>query len=234
MRRAIPLLPQLLTFGTMIAGMASIILTVEGHLIWAGTMVLIGVLTDMLDGKVARATKTGSDFGLQLDSLADTVCFGVASSVLIYQYLRTQELSSLLSLLVVMPVPIAGIFRLARFNLLPAKTGREDEIIGLPITTAGGTLALAGLSGLRYGDEVFPLSLIIIVLLPLFLSILMASRVRFPTFDSILRRRKTTVVVLGVGTLLSIQFSFQLVSLTVMLSYVGFGVLRAGYGVTNR
>lgn len=234
MRRAIPLVPQVITFGTMIAGMASIILAIEGDLTWAGIMILIGVLTDMLDGKVARATKTGSDFGVQLDSLADTVCFGVASTVFIYQYLRAQEMSSLLSLLVVMPVPIAGIFRLARFNLLPVKTGAESDSIGLPITSAGGILALAGLSGLRYGDFLFPLSLIIVVLLPLSLSILMASRVCFPTFDSLLRRRKTTVVVLGLGTLLSIQFSPQLVSLTVMLSYVGFGVARAGYGLANR
>jgi hypothetical protein len=50
----------------------------------------------------------------------------------------------------------------------------------------------------------------------------------------VLRRKKTTTVVLGLGTLLSISFSPQLISLTVVLSYVGFGVARAGWGLTNR
>lgn len=232
-KKLIPIIPQLFTFGTLIAGMAAIILAIEGNLMWAGSAILIGVLTDMFDGKIARATKTGSEFGLQLDSLADTVCFGVGAPTFMYQYLRLQGLPSWVSLLAVLPVPLAGAFRLARFNLLPAKTGKENNTMGLTITSAGNILALAGLSGLHYALDSFSFKLLATAL-PLLLAVLMASRIRFPTFGSITRRKKTTVVVLSVGTLLSIPFSPQLVTLTIMLSYVGFGVARAGYGLTNR
>ncbi len=232
--KIVPAIPQLFTFMTLIAGMASIVLALEGDLAWAGSAILIGVLTDMLDGKIARATKTGSDFGVQLDSLADTVCFGVAASIFMYQYLRLQELSSLVSTLLVLPIPLAGVYRLARFNLLPVKTGEENDTMGLPITSAGGILALTALSGLHYGPKSVPFNFPFSAIMPLFLAVLMASRVRFPTFGSITRRKKTTAVVLGLGTVLSITFTPQLISLTVLLSYVGFGVARAGYGLATR
>lgn len=232
MRKLLPLLPNLFTYGTLLAGMAAIILAMEDQLIWAGILIVIGVITDVLDGKIARATKTSSAFGLQLDSLADTVCFGVGSTTFAYQYFRLNQIPSLLSLLVVLPVPLAGVFRLARFNLLPMKTGREDYIMGLPITSAGGILALAGLSGLKHEAGLFVLP--IVILLPLLLGVLMVSQIRFPTLGAVTRRRKTTVAVLGVGTVLSFTFSPQLVSLTMMLSYVGFGVVRAGYGLAHR
>ena len=73
-KRIVPLIPHFFTFSTLAAGMAAIILTLEGHLTWAGSAILLGVLTDMLDGTIARATKTGSEIGMQLDSLADAVC----------------------------------------------------------------------------------------------------------------------------------------------------------------
>lgn len=230
----VPLLPQSLTFCTLFCGMVAVILAMEGQLGWAGTVVLIGVFTDTMDGKIARATKTSSDLGLQLDSLADMVCFGLAAPAYLYQYLRSVGLSDLVSLLIVSPFPLAGAYRLARFNLLPAKSGQENFTEGLAITSAGGILALAGLSGLHYRPPLLPVFMPILASLPLLLAILMASRIPFYTFGSITRRRKTTVAVLGLGTLLSIPFSPQLVTLAVMLGYVGAGLARAGYGLTDR
>jgi phosphatidylserine synthase len=145
-----------------------------------------------------------------------------------------QELSMLVGLLVIIPFPIAGVFRLARFNLLPAKTGGEKETMGLAITSAGGILAAIGFSGLYHGIDLFLFSLPTAALLPLLLALLMASRVGFPSFSSITRRKKTAVVVLGVGMLASIWLTLPSVYLTIMFSYVGFGLARAGYGLTNR
>jgi CDP-diacylglycerol--serine O-phosphatidyltransferase len=227
-----PVIPSVFTIGTLVAGMVSMVLVLEGRLLWAGTLILVGVLADTVDGKIARATQSSSRFGVELDSLADMVCFGVAAALFAYQLLRLYQLSILASLVAVLPVPIAGVFRLARFNLQPVKTGNEDYTLGLPITVAGAILALAGLSDLHYSASLFPVWTT--VLLPLALALLMISRVRFFSFNSVLRRKKTTTVVLGLGTLLSISFSPQLISLTVVLSYVGLGVARAGWGLTNR
>lgn len=231
MKRLAPMIPQLLTFGTLVTGMISVVLSIEGYMMWAGIAILFGVLTDSLDGKVARATNTGSEFGLQLDSLADIVCFGVGASIFTYQFLRQSQISSLVSLLVTIPVPLAGVFRLARFNVQPAKSGRETYTTGLAITSAGAILASMGLSRLRYGSQLIPDWAF--VLLPLGLAVLMASRMRFPTIGAITRRKKTTAVVLGVGTLLSIPLSPQVVTLGILLSYVGFGVARAGVGLAK-
>ncbi len=232
--RMIPLLPQVLTFSTLLCGILAVVLAMEGQLLWAGIVVLVGVLTDTLDGKIARATKTGSDFGLQLDSLADMVCFGVGAPAYLYQYQRLLGLSDLVSLLIILPFPLAGAYRLARFNLIPAKSGHENYTVGLAITSAGGILALATLSGLHYQPPLFPAFLPLLASLPLLLATLMVSRIQFYTFGSITRRRKTTVAVLSLGTLLSVPFTPQLVTLAVMLSYVGVGLARAGHGLADR
>jgi len=231
-KRILPLLPQLFTFSTLVVGIISIILSVENYPIWAGVLILVGLVTDSLDGIIARATKTSSDFGLQLDSLADTVCFGVAAMLFAYQNLRLNELGPLASLLIVLPVPIAGIFRLARFNLLPAKTGKEGYTTGLAITSAGSVMALAGLSDLHYHSNLLPLP--VIALLPLLLAVLMVSQIPFPSLKAVFRRKKTAAVILSVGTLLSIPFSPQLVFFTIYMGYVGFGLARAGYGRATR
>jgi len=220
------------SFTTLILGVASIVLAIEGHLMWAGALILIGVLTDAMDGAIARATHSTSDLGLQLDSLADATCFGVGSFAFAYQYLRLNQLAGVESLLLVLPVPLAGVYRLARFNVMQIKTGHELATVGLTIPMGALILVLAGLSGLHYHEGlILPGSAL---LLPLVVAVLMASRIEFPSLYLVTRRKKAAVLVLGVGTLLSIQLSPQIVSLTVMLSYLGYSVARAGFGLTNR
>jgi CDP-diacylglycerol---serine O-phosphatidyltransferase len=221
---------NVVSFSTLILGVTSIVLSIEGHLIWAGVLILIGVLTDAVDGPIARATRSTSEFGRQLDSLVDNTCFGVGSCAFVYQYLRLHELSSAHSLLLVLPVPMAGVFRLARFNMQPVKTGREGSTMGLTIPLGAAVLVLAGLSGLHH--EVVPPGPMLF--LPLAVALLMASRIEFPSLWSVTRRKKTAALLIGGFTLLSIRLSPQLGSLTVMLSYLGYGVARAGYLIANR
>lgn len=225
-------LPNLFTFGTCIAGMASIVLSIDGYLTWAAILILVGLVTDSLDGFIARATKTGSDFGVQLDSLADTVCFGVGPTVFIYQLMSLYDAPGLIRWLITLPIPIAGVFRLARFNQQPAKTGEEKNTQGLTITAAGVIVALAGLCAIHY--KLGSISLFVIVAVSLSLAVLMASRIKFPTFGSMIKRKRTAAVILAIMTLLAVRFSPQLVSFSIMLSYVGFSLARAGIGLANR
>jgi CDP-diacylglycerol--serine O-phosphatidyltransferase len=231
-QRILASIPHIFTFGTLIAGMASIVLSIDGYLTWAAILILVGLLTDSLDGFIARATKTGSDFGVQLDSLADTVCFGVGATVFLYQYMSFYEVPSFARWLITLPIPIAGIFRLARFNQQPAKTGEEKNTQGLTITAAGVIVALAGLTALHY--NLGPMPLLVIVGVSLFLAFLMASRIRFPTFGYIVKKKRMTAFVLALGTVLSVRFSPQVVSFSIMLSYIGFGLARAGIALTQR
>jgi CDP-diacylglycerol--serine O-phosphatidyltransferase len=230
--RILASVPNIFTFGTSIAGMASIVLSIDGYLTWAAILILVGLITDSLDGFIARVTRTGSDFGVQLDSLADTVCFGVASTVFLYQYMSFYDVPSFARWLITLPIPIAGIFRLARFNQQPVKTGEEKNTKGLTITAAGVIVALAGLTALHYDLDPVPLS--VMVGISLFLAFLMASHIRFPTFGYIVKKRRITAFVLALGTVLAMRFSPQIVSFSLMLSYVGFGVARAGIGLAQR
>ena len=85
-KRGIYLLPNLFTTGTLFAGFYSIIAATQGRFVVAGVAIFVAMLTDMLDGRVARMTHTESDFGIQYDSLADLVSFGLASGFLAYVY----------------------------------------------------------------------------------------------------------------------------------------------------
>ena len=85
-KRGIYLLPNLFTTGTIFAGFFSIIAATQGRFAIAGIAIFAAMLTDMLDGRVARPTNAESDFGIQDDSLADLVAFGLASGLLAYLY----------------------------------------------------------------------------------------------------------------------------------------------------
>jgi len=85
-RRGIYLLPNLFTTGTLFAGFYAIIAATQGRFVVASVAIFVAMLTDMLDGRVARLTNTESDFGIQYDSLADLVAFGLASGLIAYLY----------------------------------------------------------------------------------------------------------------------------------------------------
>src|SRR4029453_650829 len=81
-KRSLSIVPNLFTIGNIFCGYYSIISTLRGHWDYAAVLIGIGYILDGLDGRIARLTKTTSDFGVQLDSLADIVTFGVAPAML--------------------------------------------------------------------------------------------------------------------------------------------------------
>ncbi|HUV89502.1 MAG TPA: CDP-alcohol phosphatidyltransferase family protein, partial [Anaerolineae bacterium] len=82
------MVPSLITFTGLVCAFSAVLLVINGELTTAGACILAGYLLDALDGGVARRLGVASPFGLQLDSLVDVVTFGVAPSVLVYQYLQ--------------------------------------------------------------------------------------------------------------------------------------------------
>jgi CDP-diacylglycerol---serine O-phosphatidyltransferase len=114
LRRGAALLPSLFTIGNLFLGFWAIINALRLDFEKAAQLLVIAVIFDMLDGRIARLTGTASEFGAQLDSLSDIVSFGVAPAVIAYQWgLATVHRSFLAAFFFVMCAAI----RLARFNV---------------------------------------------------------------------------------------------------------------------
>src|SRR6478609_4018569 len=138
------LLPNLITLSSIFCGFDAIRLAARGgedDIYRAAVLLIFAMIFDMLDGRVARMTKTQSAFGVQIDSLADVVSFGVAPAILTYRW-ALSDLGTL-GLMVSFVFLACGAIRLARFNVLamgnekkPAKPGKY--IVGLPIPGAAG------------------------------------------------------------------------------------------------
>jgi CDP-diacylglycerol--serine O-phosphatidyltransferase len=166
LRRGMFLLPSLFTVGNIAAGYFSILQTMQAitgvgdvhtHLDWAAIAILIAIPLDSLDGRIARMTNTCSEFGKELDSLADAITFGVAPSLLAFiwgfhflpDFAQPDLHENLLhaGAFICFLFLIGGVSRLARFNIShdaqPRNPGRPDRkyFVGMPIPAAAGLLA---------------------------------------------------------------------------------------------
>ena len=137
LQRGIIILPSAFTLGNLFFGMHAIVAASRGDLVWAGWFIIFAGILDMLDGRIARFTRTGSKFGAELDSLVDAISFGVAPGFIMYQiYFADTQWSWVLSFVYVTAVVV----RLARFNV---EQGGEAKryFHGLPSPAAGMFLA---------------------------------------------------------------------------------------------
>ena len=181
-RRGIYLLPNLLTAGGMFAGFYAILAAASGKFENACVAVFVAALFDALDGRIARLTGTSSEFGMQFDSLADLVSFGVAPALVMYHWaLSTLRLDGVIlgkaGWAAAFLYAVCGALRLARFNTQVAVVDKR-WFIGLASPAAAGvmmafvwTMVDLGYSGeqLRYGA----LALTVIA------GLLMVSRIRY-------------------------------------------------------
>src|SRR5579872_2845206 len=137
-RRGAYLLPSLFTLGNMFCGYQCIVYAMRGDFETAAPFIGFAIVLDMLDGRIARLTGTESDFGLQFDSLADVISFGVAPAVLSFSW-GLQPLGRLGWAACFLFVA-AGAMRLARFNIQTASSDKR-YFVGMPIPAAAGVPA---------------------------------------------------------------------------------------------
>jgi CDP-diacylglycerol--serine O-phosphatidyltransferase len=222
-RRGIFILPSLLTVGNVLAGYASIIAAQEGDFARAGLLLGAAAVLDNLDGRVARATGTTSPFGVQFDSLADVLSFGVAPAFLVFRWGmeglgRWGWVASFLFL-------ICGAMRLARFNIQPSG-GDKRFFIGLPIPA--GAMVLGALV-FYHPEPITDLGLAVaVLLLVLVLSGLMVSRLRYYSFKSVDargKRRSFLTVALMAVVLAAIAAEPQIVLLAIATLYMLSGLV---------
>lgn len=184
------------TLGNLYCGFLSIGFAATGQYKNAAILILIGMMLDSMDGRLARMLKVSGALGKELDSLADVVTFGVAPSFLVYNTYFYQF--DLLGLMVAGLFPLFGAYRLARFNISSDKTSL-NYFIGVPITAAGGILALLTL----FGDRI-PSILTTVVFTGL--CFLMVSRIRIPSFKEVPLPKYGTIVTLFVGSLIFVVY----------------------------
>lgn len=196
-RRGAAILPSLFTTGNLFLGFWAIVRTVNGQYEEAAPLILWAIVLDMLDGRIARLTGTTSDFGGELDSLADVISFGVAPALLAYRWAfeampRAGWLAAFLFL-------VCGTLRLARFNVQRhVVDGRY--FVGLPIPAAAGQVAAVVLMLPRQLEGRFEGMLALMAVIAL--AFLMVSTLRYQSFKNLdLRRRRSYINVLGIALL---------------------------------
>jgi len=227
-RRAIVVIPGAFTSGNLFFGVWSIISAARGEFDRAAWFIVLAAVLDGLDGRVARMTRTGSDFGAELDSLVDVISFGVAPALLQWQFQFSRgEWGWLLPFFFILAVAL----RLARFNIEQAGHAKS-QFFGLPSPAAGATVAtLVPFMGTAFFVEHLghlPWHLLTAVLMVL-ISLLMVSHVPYPVFPKVgirtWRGRAGLAFVLCClwGALYVPAYFF----FPMAIAFIGFGLLRA-------
>ena len=239
LRKTLFLLPNIITLSSVFCGFDSIRLSATAQSdddYYRGSLLLVFALFfDTLDGRVARLTKTQSAFGLQIDSLADVISFGVAPALLVYKWLLWQQPTE--GLFASFVFAAAGAVRLARFTVLsmsetgaPTKPGKY--IVGLPVPGAAGILISLVLANHAMGGTLqlhSPRYVWAMIVLTLFLSFLMVSTIRFRSFKDLrLNARTFALVAFAVGSsaLVSLQTRPAFVLVWLLSCYVLIGLLE--------
>jgi CDP-diacylglycerol---serine O-phosphatidyltransferase len=204
LRKAMFVLPNLFTVSSIFCGYYAIVLCMDTpgplEIRRAGLAIFFGMFFDMFDGRVARLTRTQSEFGMQLDSLADVVSFGAAPGVLLWRW-ALHDLDGI-GLVACFLYVACGALRLARFNVLAARDpggGGGKHFVGLPIPLAAGAVVASVLATYPYdrtadggliialadGSSQLAMPIHFVLAETLLLALLMVSNVRYPTFKKV-------------------------------------------------
>jgi CDP-diacylglycerol---serine O-phosphatidyltransferase len=216
--RGIYILPNLITTASLFAGFYAIIEAIHGNFEIAALGVLISLILDGLDGRIARMTHSSSNFGVQYDSLADLVAFGVAPALIVYfwalqPYGRYGWVAAFLFV-------VCGALRLARFNV---QIGDIDPkyFNGLPIPAAATMVSTAILMYYELGEWA-PTRHGLILFMIYVLSFLMVSNVKYYSFKKfeLFQRKPFPVLVAVVLLFLVIAIEPKIMSCLAMAAYV--------------
>ncbi len=205
LRRGVYILPSLFTLGNMFCGYACIVYAIGGQFETAAPFIGFAIVLDMLDGRIARMTGTASAFGVELDSLADVISFGIAPAILSFSW-GLQPLGRL-GWAAGFLFLTAAAMRLARFNIQSATGGDKRYFVGMPSPAAAAvpaaTVYVYPYPWVQY-DFREALPALAMVLIP---AVLMVSTIRFRSFKNIdmqSRRPSRVLLLIAAGYMLII------------------------------
>jgi len=226
MRKGIYLLPNAITLCGMFAGFFSIIASLNGKFTLAAWAIILAGVFDGLDGWVARMTNTSSRFGVELDSLADVISFGVAPAVLSL----TWALSPFgrVGWAVAFLFTACGALRLARFNV-QKETEEKKTFTGMPIPAAAGVVSAMVIfyDNMQWVPERSYFILAIVILI----SFLMVSTLRFHSLKEInMRERKPFFILVALVAVIAIFYMHpELTLFSVAIIYISLGLVENAY-----
>ena len=225
------LLPSLFTVANMFCGWTCIVFAMRGDYVTAAPFVGFAIVLDGLDGRIARATGATSDFGVEFDSLADVISFGVAPATLVFAW--GLEPLGRLGWAVAFLWLAAVAVRLARFNI-QGKEGDKRYFIGLPSPAAAGVPASTVFAyPLGFAEPGAALAALPVVLVP---AALMVSRLRFRSFGALIpggRRSYLTPLVIA-AVIAAIAAQPEAVLVVMAYTYLASGVIGAAMNRSPR
>lgn len=241
------ILPNLMTAGNLFCGFLALTHIVQADparddfnniILKALLLILLACLFDLLDGRVARMGGLESPFGREFDSLADIVSFGVAPAFLVHRivlkdvFIEHQEIGWFIASVYL----ICGALRLARFNVMAAEpdSGSSKEFLGFPIPAAAGLVASLTLFLMWFEDKGFSTGQwrYVLPVLLIFLSAMMISEVRYPSFKGVgFRTRGRFLTIVGAILFIGLIFILQNKVLPIILpiiftAYLIYGFIR--------
>jgi CDP-diacylglycerol---serine O-phosphatidyltransferase len=234
-------LPNLFTLSSIFCGFYAITLcagdATPSQLYQAALAIFFAIFFDGFDGRVARLTRTQSQFGIELDSLADVISFGVAPAMLVYKWALIQL--GFIGMFISFAFAACAALRLARFNVLAQKSARGTSrfFVGLPTPLAAGTIVSMVIAhhvakGGPIGDKAhIPIAVVVAVL-----SVLMVSTVRYRTLKDVRVSPKSAAVfmlVLAGGVVVAAKFHPAYVLAAYFATYLAVGLIESGVLLKN-
>ena len=235
--RGIYLLPNMITTAGMFSGFYAIVAAMDGRFEAAAVAIFIAMVLDGLDGRVARLTNTQSEFGVQYDSLADMVSFGLAPALVVYEWSLKFMLSvgwAKFGWLAAFIYAASAALRLARFNSQVA-TAEKAYFRGLPSPSAAGVLA-----GLVWAATDFGLTgesmVYVAFVLTVSMGLLMVSNIRYYSFKELNFKNRVPFVAILIVMLVYAFASIDppKVLFSGFLIYAIFGIVYTLVGIRNR
>lgn len=265
-RKGLYLLPSAFTAANIAMGFLAVIWSLRGFQIvaenaerasvyfnYAAIAIGLAILFDTLDGRVARMTKTTTEIGVQLDSFADVLTFGVAPIVLAYSWavgavFNEQSQLHGLGVFVLFMYVMCGAFRLARFNLQALRprvikegTAHVDKknFVGLPIPPSAGLVAsiihFNPMPLSVYGEVNGGVYAVLIIILMAVLGILMVSTLRYTSFKSAGTGRSSIYLIIGLAAFgMGVWLYSRYVLLALTLTYVSHGLIWYLFGLLRK
>ncbi len=248
LRKSLFILPNLFTLSSVLCGFYAILIATKAEagdddFYRAALLIVFAMFFDTIDGRVARLTKTQSAIGVQLDSLADVISFGVAPGVLVYRW-SLHELETL-GVLVCFAYIACGTIRLARFNVLAtAPSGAPKKpskyILGLPIPAAAGILVSLVVANVAARSTSFRHVLStpwLIVTVSIALAIFMVSTIRFRSFKDLKmswRLLGFVLVTIASTVFVAMQYHVSFALVWLLACYIVIAVVELIFSIATR